>query len=400
MLDRLIVLTGSDATRDHHLDFSLGPVIFGRSKAQANCALPDLQVSRVHFQIEKRGEQIWVVDQGSSGGTLVNGRKVSAQQLKAGDIIRAGETQLRFVPVGADSTVSAHAEPDRLEALAGTIWGRFQVGPLLARGSSGCVFKAQDTETGQTVALKVLFPELAKSEEEMQRFIRTMKTIMPLSHPNLIALLGAGRKGSNCWASMEYIEGESLAKLIERYGREGKLPWKYSLRVAVHIARALNYGYQHNIIHRNITPNNILVRTADQTSLLGDLMLAKALEGTLAEQITKPGQMIGELNYMSPERTRSATNVDCRSDLYSLGATLYVLLTGKLPHGGLTLAETLQHIRSAEPQKPSIYVPQIPPEFETAILKMLAKEPAKRFQTPAELIAHLEPIAKRHAVAV
>jgi serine/threonine protein kinase len=362
--------------------------------------LPDLQVSRVHFQIEKRGEQIWVVDQGSSGGTLVNGRKVSAQQLKAGDIIRAGETQLRFVPVGADSTVSAHAEPDRLEALAGTIWGRFQVGPLLARGSSGCVFKAQDTETGQTVALKVLFPELAKSEEEMQRFIRTMKTIMPLSHPNLIALLGAGRKGSNCWASMEYIEGESLAKLIERYGREGKLPWKYSLRVAVHIARALNYGYQHNIIHRNITPNNILVRTADQTSLLGDLMLAKALEGTLAEQITKPGQMIGELNYMSPERTRSATNVDCRSDLYSLGATLYVLLTGKLPHGGLTLAETLQHIRSAEPQKPSIYVPQIPPEFETAILKMLAKEPAKRFQTPAELIAHLEPIAKRHAVAV
>lgn len=400
MLDRLLVLSGADTGREHHINFAEGPVVVGRSNAQATIVLPDLQVSRIHFQIEDRDGARWVVDLSSSSGTLINGRKVSAHQLKAGDIIRAGETQMRYVPAGADATASAEQASERLEDLVGKNLAHFQIKRLLARGTAGCVFQAVEADSGETVALKVLFPELSRNDEEMQRFIRAMKTILPHRHPNLVTLSGAGRKGSHCWVSMEYIEGDSLARLIERIGREGKLPWKFSLRVTVHIARALQYAEENDILHRNITPNNILIRTADQTALLGDLMLAKALEGSLAAQITKPGQMIGDVNYMSPERTKSTTDIDGRSEIFSLGATIYALLTGRPPHEGLTLVDTLQKIRHTQPQNPSVVVPQIAPEFEAVIMKMLAKEPSQRYQSAAELWAVLEKVAAAHQVAV
>lgn len=400
MLDRLVNLNGSDAERQHHLNFAEGPIIVGRSNAQARIVVPDLQASRIHFQIEQRDGKPWVVDLNSSGGTLVNGRKVSTHLLQPGDILRLGETQLRFVPAGVAHVPAGEATTSRLEDLVGKTLSHFQINKLLARGTSGCIFQASETDSGQTVALKVLHPELAKNEDERQRFIRAMKTIMPLSHPNLVTLYGAGRSGLHCWVSMEYIEGESLAKLIERVGKDHKLPWKFSLRVAIYIARALKYAEAQGILHRNITPNNILIRTADQTALLGDLMLAKALEGTLAAQITKPGQMVGDINFMSPERTRSTDEVDSRSEIFSLGATIYALLTGRPPHEGLTLVETLQKIRSTPPLKPSAMQPQVAADFDAAILKMLAKDPAQRFQTAAELTTALEQMAVKHGVAM
>src|SRR5882672_6594920 len=127
MLDRLVVMNGEQANREHHLNFSNGPVLFGRSSAQANIAIPDPQVSRVHFQIENRDGQIWVIDQGSSSGTLVNGRKIMEQQLKAGDILRAGETQLRFVPSGQQALSATGSQEERLEELAGTLFAHYQV---------------------------------------------------------------------------------------------------------------------------------------------------------------------------------------------------------------------------------------------------------------------------------
>lgn len=400
MLNRLIILNGTDAEREHHLNFAEGPIIVGRSNAQARIVVPDVKASRIHFQIEERDGQAWVVDLNSSGGTLVNGRKVSTHELRSGDIVRIGETQMRFVPAGMQHVPTGDASACRLEDLVGKTLSHFQINKLLARGTSGCIFQASETDSGQIVALKVLHPELAKSEEERQRFIRAMKTIMPLSHPNLVTLFGAGRSGPHCWVSMEYIEGESLAKLIERVGRDHKLPWKFSLRVAVYIARALQYAEEQSILHRNITPNNILIRKIDQVALLGDLMLAKALEGTLAQQITKPGQMIGDVNFMSPERTRSTGEIDSRSEIFSLGATIYALLTGRPPHEGLTLVETLQKIRTTPPLQPSVIQPQVAAEFDAVIMKMLAKEPARRYQSAAELSTALEQVAVRHAVAL
>jgi len=116
---------------------------------------------------------------------------------------------------------------------------------------------------------------------------------------------------------MEFVDGESLTQVIHRIGVAGLLDWRNAVRVAIHVARALEYAQERQIIHRNITPNNILVRSSDKLTKLADMMLAKALEGTLAETITHPGELIGDISYMSPERTKgSLAEVDGRSDVY------------------------------------------------------------------------------------
>src|SRR5204862_2593352 len=114
----------------------------------------------------------------------------------------------------------------------------------------------------KTVGLKVCFPEFAQNEDEMRRFVRAMKTMMPHKHPNIVSILSAGKTGRYCYISMEYIDGESMTQVIKRIGVAGMLDWKYSLRVAHHIAKALEYAHSQKIVHRNITPQNIMVQTA------------------------------------------------------------------------------------------------------------------------------------------
>src|SRR5262249_47160190 len=150
------------------------------------------------------------------------------------------------------------------------------------------------------VALKVLLPEFSSDEDDMQRFIRAIKTMLPLEHPNLVKLYGAGKTGQSCWVAMEYIAGENLQQVIDRIGVAGMLDWRHAFRVAVDVARALEHAHGESIIHRNVTPTNILRDATSKTCKLGDLMLAKALEGAMAKQITQPGQIIGDVAYMSP----------------------------------------------------------------------------------------------------
>src|SRR6476469_3356268 len=204
----------------------------------------------------------------------------------------------------------------------------------------------------------------SQDEEDMQRFVRAMKTMLPLRHPNLVNVYSAGKSGPYCWAAMEFVEGEPLTAVIRRIGVAGMLDWRTAFRVGLHVARGLAYAHGKGVIHRNVTPANIMVRAADKQALLGDLMLAKALEGSLAKQVTKPGEVVGDVNYMSPERTKGMSDeVDARSDLFSLGATVYALLAGKSPFAGSTLVETVTKVRTAEPIKPSNFQLSIPGPF-------------------------------------
>jgi serine/threonine protein kinase len=406
MLRQLLVVAGPDKNRQFPVT-EAEVVLIGRSKATAT-RLSDPHVSRVHCRVQVEGDQVVVTDNDSAGGTFVNGKRVSQQVLQPGDVIRIGETQLRLVCDSEEETTHLPAgaakapEPagERLGELVGKKVSHFEVASVLAKGRTGMIFKAHDTEQDTDVALKVLWPEFSRSDEGVQRFIRAMKTVLPLRHPNLVALYGAGKTGGYCWMAMEYVEGESLTRVIERIGTAGMLDWRQSLRVAIHVGRALDFAYQHQIIHRNVTPTNILLRSSDKVAKLGDLMLAKAMEGTLAEQITRPGELLGEVAYMSPERTRGTADVDARSDIYSLGATVYALLTGRPPFEGGTLVETIAMIRQNEPVKPKKYQLAIPDLFEGTVLTMLAKRPQDRFQTPAELLKELERVARFQGVTV
>jgi serine/threonine-protein kinase len=224
--------------------------------------------------------------------------------------------------------------------------------------------------------------------------------MMPLRHPNLVSLFGAGKKGPYCYVAMEYVEGESLHQVIHRIGSAGMLDWRHAFRVAVHLARGLDFAHSHKVIHRNITPRNVLIRSTDRMTLLGDLMLARALEGTLAEQITKPGELLGDVRFMSPERTEGNDNIDHRSDLYSLGALLYALLTGQPPFEGYTIVETVLAIRQKKPELPKKYQLSVPTRFQDTVLTLLAKRPESRFETARDLLKDLAKIAKFHDVRV
>jgi serine/threonine protein kinase len=397
----LHLIAGPDQGRIYQL-IEGEPLLLGRSRHAFN-RLNDMQVSRVHCEVELEEGQVHVTDMESGGGTFINGESVTDEYMKVNDVLQIGQTQFRLQP-GRQTTLNTRpsgAPPkpavltgDRLQELSGTTLSHFHVGDLHARGQSGLIFEARDFKDDSPVALKVLFPGATRNAKELRRFVRSMRTVIRLRHANLVTLLGAGKSGPYCWVAMEFVDGESLSQVIQRIGVAGMLDWRNAFRVAVHIARALEYAHDNQIIHRNLTPQNIIVRKSDKVAKLGDLMLAKALEGALAEQLTRPGEILGDLRYMSPERTLGGPDVDGRSDLYSLGALTYALLTGRPPFEGGSLVETIMKIRTGVPAKPRQFQMSIPDRFEGIVLKLLAKRPDERFPSATQLLKELERVAK------
>ena len=407
MANFLVAKTGPDKGKIFALDEAFN-VLLGRSRHTIS-QLKDMAVSRVHCEVEVRGKRILITDLESGSGTFVNGKRITEAVLHVGDMVKIGDTELHVEgdPDPHEATtlpVKGPARPvlltaSRLHLLEGTKLSHYEVGEVVAKGQSGLVFKAGDFKHDRTVAFKVLWPEFSRNEDEMMRFIRAMKTMLPLRHPNLVALYGAGKTGPYCWIAMEFVEGESLTQVISRLGAAGMLDWKKSLRIGVCVARALEYAHANHIIHRNITPQNVLV--TPEITKLGDLMLAKAQEGSLAQQITKPGELLGDVRFMSPERTGSSiAEIDGRSDIYSLGALTYNLLAGRPPFEGGNLVETITKIRQAEPVKPKKYQLAIPGLFQDVVMKMLAKRPADRYQTATALLKDLKRVAKFQSVSI
>lgn len=409
-IGELIVAAGPDkGTKFGIEDGGIYPM--GRG-TDAKFQLSDPRASRLHCRFEADAGAVRLIDAGSKGGSFVNGKSVSTHTLRPGDTIRIGETELRFQVLGANSETVTGVQPptgtksgppasaQKMTDLIGQKLSHYEIKRVVAEGSSGTIFFAHDAEHTRAVALKVLFPEFSKDEEQMQRFIRAMKTMMPLQQANLVRLFGAGKSGPFCWIAMEYVDGSNLAKVIDDIGTAGMLDWTYAFKVCYSVGLALEEAYKHQILHRNITPTNILIRSNDKVVKLGDMMLAKALEGTMAEQVTRPGQLVGEMAYMSPERTRSAAEVDTRSDIYSLGATAYALLTGRPPFEAKSLPDLIVKIRSGEVVKPKKFQLSIPDMFEGVVLRMLAKKPEDRFATPTALISDLERVAKFQGMTI
>ena len=398
MQRQLIIVSGPDSGRS----FSLvegQTLTIGRGQA-SNTRISDPKMSRIHCRVEVSRDTTVLKDAGSTGGTHVGDAQVEAHQLLPGDVFRIGDTAIRYALDGAHEqdtvAVKAATAPQSqptardLKDLVGKTLGDFQLESIVTMGNSGMVFRGTDTKRERPVAVKVLSPDFANSEEQKERFVRAMKTMLPLKHPHIVPLYNAGKKGPFCWAAMEFIEGESMTQVIDRIGIEGMLDWREAWRVAVHVGRALNEAFQNNIIHRNVTPQNILQRASDKVCLLGDLVLAKALEGSLAKQVTQPGQLIGDLPYMSPERTSDSASADQRSDLYGLGATLYALLTGRPPFEDDALPVLIQKVRNEEPKPPKSFQLSVNDKFQDIVMQLLAKRPDDRFATPRDLLKDLD----------
>jgi serine/threonine protein kinase len=403
---RLVVTKGPDLGSTFLLKAG-ADLKLGRSRS-ATFILTDPTVSRIHCDIDYDGERTFLIN-ASTNGTLLNQQPIGREVLEDGDVLRLGNTELQFIE-GEDEEPSTvlpvkvavgTGAPQPLGELVGQALAHFAIESIIAKGSSGYVFQACDTRNQARVALKVLYPEKVARDPDRRRFVRAMKTMLPLRHENLVALVGAGKTGPYCWAAMEFVDGESMTQVIQRIGVAGMLDWRYSYRVAVHIGRALEYAHGQSIIHRNITPRNILFKVAAKQALLGDLMLAKALEGQNAAQITAQGEVLGEIAYLAPEQTTGGSlPVDERADLYSLGATLYALLTGRPPFMGHSQAELVRMIRNDTPRSPREFQMAIPDQFAGIVLKLLAKRPDDRYPSAKALRADLERIGKLLACSV
>lgn len=394
---QLKVISGPDAGRA----FDIGPgetLIVGRGD-KSDTRINDPSVSRLHFELVANEDSVQINDLGSSTGTFVGDRQIESETIAIGDTIRAGDSELKILARDSDKTMpptymEKGTQIKPLSELVGSKLGPYRLDEIIARGNSGMLFKATDTEKGRLAAVKVLSPQFTSTDEQRQRFVRAMKTMLPVKDDRIIKLYGAGKTGPYCWSAMEFVDGDDLATEIENIGINGMMDWKEVWAIAVDIAQALNAGYENKIIHRNVTPKNIIRRNSDRVCLLGDFMLAKAMEGTLAQQLTSPGQILGDIPYLAPEHTKADATVDTRSDLYGLGATCYALLTGRAPVEGDTITELIANSREKLPDPPKKFQLSVNEMFQDVVLKLLAKNPDHRFATPSDVLQELMKIGK------
>jgi serine/threonine protein kinase len=289
--------------------------------------------------------------------------------------------------------------PKRLHELTGHCLGAYEIGPVVGQGHHGVVFRARDARTSQVVALKVLFPDFPDNDAETQQFTRAMSTALALSHPNLVALYAAGKTGPYCWMAQQYVEGKSLAQIIQELDHAPRISWQLGLRVTYHIARALEFTRPHKLIHGNITPKNILIRASDQAAFLNDLRLLKALKDSKLQESVLDQKLIAERTFLAPELADGGKSyVDFLCDLYSLGAIVYHVVTGQPIFESKTLEEALAAIRTRTPVRPRKHQKAIPRDFEVVIMRLLAKHQEDRYQSPAEVLADLDPIVKSHGL--
>jgi serine/threonine-protein kinase len=457
---RLVVIDGADQGQFFPLP-EAGMVAVGKGHKYADIVLHDLYVARVHCRLEIEGDTVVVIDQAGGNGTLVNGQKITRQPMGLGDVLRVGNSSLRlevtvpgeefakvagragggggdedaievvedeggeadFEPVEDEESLEAEVVEDdeadplpagasepvrllrlwrhKLPQLSGQALGHYRLGEVLGRGRCGVVFRAEDDKTGQAVALKVFSPQFPHGDAELKRFAGVMKGMLALRHPHLVALYSAGKTGAYTWISREYVAGESVADLLRRLAQSKKYGWRRACRVAIHVARALEFARQRHLRHGKITPANILIQETDKAAKLSDLMLGTVLDGSRLGQAVQEDRPPGELAYLAPEQAAEDAYVDELSDLYSLGAVVYALLTGRPPFLGDTPEEILEQVSGpTKVARPSAFNHDLPAPLEKVVLKMLAKRQEDRYQTPAELLADLGPIAKEEAVEV
>ncbi len=369
-------------------------ITIGRADT-ATIRLTDQHVSRSHCTIEVHGDTAVLIDS-SRTGTRVNGKPITRHELRPDEEINVGTTKLVYQLVKSLSPLSReHLEAlhhPELRKLSNTRFSHFELGPVVGVGSSGLVFRAQDAKENREVALKVYTPAFAEDDTDLQRFIRAVKTMLPMRHKNLVTLYGGGKTGKLCWMAMEYVEGENLKQTIARIGTKGNLDFRTALRMGIDIARGLYYLHGEQIIHRSLSPGNILLSRLG-TVKLASLILAKALSGDLAQNVTIGNQLLGDIRYQAPEQVLGGA-ADGRTDIYALGTLLYALLVGKTPFEGGSQEDTVAWIAKRAPAPLRQLNPQIPAPVEQIVLKMLAKSPAARFQTAGDLLAELEGLPK------
>lgn len=382
-MPRLLVEKGPD--RGKSVTVTVGAqIVAGRDK-DANLQLSDSMASRRHFLIASKGSVFGLKDLNSANGTLVNGRKADgAHKLQYGDSIQVGETLISWL---ADETGDKHG------GLIGQQIGGYRIEERLGRGAMGTVYKATQLSLGRTVALKVLSPDLVKDEKFCEMFVKEARAAGSLNHPNIIQVYDVGDDQNQYYFSMEYA---SKGSVLEELVGVKAITLPRAAKIIKDACSALDYAERKGLVHRDIKPDNLMV-TEDDSVKLGDLGLAMSTQELQAEQ----DGVFGTPHYIAPEQAMGKP-IDHRADIYALGATFYRMLTGKTLFTGATVKEILKkQVREAHTPI-TVHIPDCPPAIARIIDRMLAKNPAERYQHASEVMSDLadwESLAARKATA-
>jgi len=265
---------------------------------------------------------------------------------------------------------------------------RYAIERELGQGGMATVYLAEDLKHHRKVALKVLRPEIAVTVGA-GRFAREIEVAARLQHPNILPLLDSGEAEGFFFYVMPYVEGESLR---DRLARGGELPVQDAVRILMEVADALSEAHAHGVVHRDIKPDNVMLR--GRHALVADFGVAKAVtEATGRQVLTSVGVALGTPTYMAPEQATADPHQDHRVDIYALGVLGYELLTGRAPFSATTAQEMLAAHVTADPEPLEQYRPTVSPALAEIIMKCLAKKPADRWQSAEEVLQHLEPLA-------
>lgn len=273
---------------------------------------------------------------------------------------------------------------DSLDRLSSALAGRYAIERQIGQGGMATVYLARELRHERPVALKVLNSDLGVLVGT-DRFLAEIRVTANLQHPHLLPLFDSGEADGQLFYVMPYVDGESLR---QRLVREKQLGIDEALRIAVAVGGAVDYAHRHGVIHRDLKPENILLQ--DGQPLVADFGIALAVSNAAGTRLTQTGMSLGTPQYMSPEQAIGDRAIDGRTDIYSLGAVLYEMLTGEPPHTGSTAQAIVAKVMTDRPRRIRLAREMVPLQVEAAVDCALAKLPADRFATAAEFVAALQ----------
>ncbi|MFM7108222.1 MAG: serine/threonine-protein kinase [Planctomycetaceae bacterium] len=297
-----------------------------------------------------------------------------------------------------DDTVISAAAPsssaDIGRALEGTMLGPYRLDAFVGGGGMGAVFKALDTTLDRTVAVKVLAGRQADDEEMLRRFRNEAQSAARLDHENIGRVHAVGSDAGWHYIVFEYIEGRNIRDMVRE---DGPFDLARTIDVAIQVADALEHAFGRDVVHRDIKPSNIVITPAGRARIV-DMGLARLAPVAGDGDLTASGVTLGTFDYIAPEQARDAREADVRSDLYSLGCTIFFMLAGRPPFAEGTLVQKLlQHQQSRPPALDELR-PDVPPRFAAIVARLMEKDPAARHQRPAELVADLLAFAEDEGI--
>jgi serine/threonine protein kinase/Tfp pilus assembly protein PilF len=286
-----------------------------------------------------------------------------------------------------------------------TTLSHYRIVSRLGAGGMGEVYLARDiSELDRTLAIKLLPSEVAADPKRMHRFIQEAKTVSALNHPNVLTIYEFGQEGATRFIATEYVEGVTLREHL----RTHRLKLHEALDIATQVAAALDAAHEAHVVHRDIKPDNIMVRRRDHIVKLLDFGLAKPVgqilesearvdteAGTKVLVNTEPGVVLGTASYMSPEQSTGSEHVDHRTDIWSLGVVLYEMIAGRRPFEGKDVHREIIAIQEQAPTPLSRHTGGVPERLEDIVTKALAKDPDERYQTAKDLLIDLRNLKRR-----